>query len=224
MQSRTQQQLAELPIPGGWKWETVDVEYETWRLLLPADPDAFILDSSAQNEWPDPYWAQLWPAARTMAGLVLEENWPQATKVLELGCGNGFVGLAAAACNWQVTFSDYVPFAVELALANARGNGHENVTGEVCDWRQPVSDHAFDKIIACECLYDPEHHQPLLNTLRSRLAPGGIVWLCDPGRGEWARQFVNLAREQNWRVSLFDEQLQPKNDLPRATFRLIQLQ
>jgi hypothetical protein len=48
--------------------------------------------------------------------------------------------------------------------------------------------------------------------------------MCDPGRGELAGQFVRIAREQNWRVSLFDDQLQPKSDLPRATFRLIQLQ
>jgi len=224
MPSRTQDQIAELPIPGGWKWETIALGEHSWRLLLPADPDAFLTEQPAHDEWPDPYWAQLWPAAKTMALLLLAQEWSVKTSVLELGCGSGLVGLAAAALGWRVTFSDYVPFAVELALANARGNGYENVAGEVTDWRQPVADQPFERILACECLYDPELHQPLHNTLRTRLQPGGFVWLCDPGRGEMAEQFVRRVREQAWQVSLFDEQLEPKENLVRGEFRLIQLE
>ena len=224
MQSRTQQQIAELQIPGGWKWETIALSDYTWRLLLPADADAFLQDGPAMEEWPDPFWAELWPAAKTMAAILLAQNWSAETNVLELGCGNGFVGLAAAARGWQVTFSDYVPFAVELSLANASGNGYHNVAGEVTDWWRPAADHAFERVIACECLYDPELHYPLLKTLRARLRPGGQAWLCDPGRGGMAEQFLRLAREQGWRGTQFDERLQPQDDLPRGEFRLLQLQ
>ncbi len=224
MESRTQEEISRLPIPGGWKWESIALEGHAWRLLLPADPDAFILETPAQKEWPDPYWAQLWPAAKTIATLVLAQDWPAHTKILELGCGNGFVGLAAAARGWQVTFSDYVPFAVELSLANARGNNCLNVTGEVTDWRNPTADNAFERIIACECLYDPELHVPLLQTMHARLRPGGVVWLCDPGRGELASQFAGIARDQGWRVSLFDQRLQPQEKFVWQEFRLIQLQ
>jgi predicted nicotinamide N-methyase len=224
MESRNQEEIAQLPIPGGWKWETVTLSAHTWRLLLPADPDAFILEGPAQEEWPDPYWAQLWPAAKTIAALVLAQHWPAETNILELGCGNGFVGLAAAARGWRVTFSDYVPFAVELSLANARGNRCLNISGEVADWRDPPSDHAFERIIACECLYDPELHVPLLQTMRARLKPGGLVWLCDPGRGELAPQFARIAREQGWRVSLFDQHLLPQENFVWQQFRLIQLE
>lgn len=223
-QTRTQDQLQQLPIPGGWKWETVALEQNSWRLLLPADPDAFILEAPAQEEWPDPYWAQLWPAAKTIAKLVLAQEWPTTTRILELGCGNGFVGLAAASRGWHVTFSDYVSFAVELSLANARGNGFANVAGEVTDWRKPTADHAFERIIACECLYDPELHVPLLQTMNARLKSGGFVWLCDPGRGELAGQFARIAAELGWRVLLFDEQLRPQEKFVWQEFRLIQLQ
>ena len=223
MEARRQEELANLPIPGGWKWETVSLHEHTWRLLLPADPDAFILKTEVHEEWPDPYWAQLWPAAKTMAALVLAQDWPAGSQILELGCGNGFVGLAAAARGWHVTFSDYDPFAVELALANARGNGYDKLAGEVIDWRNPPADHRFEQIIACECLYDPELHAPLLNTLLARLKPGGSAWLCDPGRGDMAENFVRAARERDWRVRLFDQTNRPQEKLVRAEFRLIQM-
>lgn len=222
LKARSTAELAALPIPGGWHWQSVTTPPHTWQLLLPADPDAFIT-AETQGEWPDPYWAQLWPAARTMAALIMAKDWPAETQVLELGCGNGFVGLAAAARGWQVTFSDYVPLAVELAVANALHNGYQQVAGEVIDWRDPPADHRFEQVIACECLYDPEHHAALLNTLEARLKPGGSVWLCDPGRGETAPAFVNRARANGWRVELFDQNDAPIDKLVRHEFRLIRL-
>lgn len=223
MKCRTQEQLAELPIPGGWKWETIALREYSWRLLLPADPDAFILAPPANDAWPDPYWAQLWPAARSMAALIVAEKCQLQSQVLELGCGNGFVGLAAAARGSQVTFSDYVSLGVELAIANARGNRLLNVAGEVLDWRNPTPEPRFDQILACDCLYDPELHQPLLNTLQARLTPHGQVWLGDPGRVGMAESFVRTAREQSWRVSLFDENRTLQSKFVRGEFRLLQM-
>jgi predicted nicotinamide N-methyase len=223
MQNRTQEQLAAVPIPGGWKWETIELRQFSWRLLLPADPDAFILQSQPNDEWPDPYWAQLWPAAKIMAAIVVTETWPPESQVLELGCGNGFVGLAAAARGSQVTFSDYVSLGVELALANARGNQLANVAGEVLDWKKPITDPRFDQILACDCLYDPELHLPLLNTLRARLAPGGQVWLGDPGRVGMAENFVRTAREHGWQVALFDQSHVLQSKFVRGEFRLMKL-
>lgn len=223
MESRNQEEIAQLPIPGGWKWETVQVGPHSWRLLLPADPDAFILQATAEDEWPDPYWARLWPAARMLAELVIAQDWPTTANILELGCGNGFVGLAAAARGWRVTFSDYVPLAVELSLANARGNHCTNVTGEVIDWRDPHSDHTFERILACDCLYDPELHQPLLNTVQARLKPGGQVWLGDPGRVGMAENFVRTAREQEWQLALYDASQALQKEFARGEFRLIKM-
>jgi predicted nicotinamide N-methyase len=223
MESRNQEQIAQLPIPGGWKSETVQVGPHSWRLLLPADPDAFILQATSEDEWPDPYWARLWPAARTLAELLLAQDWPAETNILELGCGNGFVGLAAATRGWRVTFSDYVPLAVELSLANARGNHCLKVAGEVIDWRDPTGEQSFERILACDCVYDPELHQPLLQTIRARLKPGGLVWLGDPGRVGMAESFVRWAREQEWQVALYDESHALQNEFARGEFRLIKM-
>ena len=90
-----------------------------FTILTPRDPDA-VLDTI---EWPaaasnphlaDPYWAKLWPAAPLLAEAVVRSRRPIAS-VLELGCGSGLVGITALACGHEVTFSDYVPWAVEKA-------------------------------------------------------------------------------------------------------------
>lgn len=220
--NRTQQQLAEISIPGGWHWQTIETGDQCWKLLLPADGEAFLAEP-VPDAWPDPYWTEIWPSARTLADLVLARDWPAATNVLELGCGNGFVGLAALARGCRVTCSDYVPLAVELAVANARGNAYERIRGEVLDWRNISEDSLYEVILAADVLYDPDLHEPLLNTLRARLAPGGFVWLGDPGRAEAAELFFCGAKEAGWEIVLFDAAHQPSPTLVRGEFRLLEL-
>lgn len=220
--NRTPHELAAIPIPGGWTWQTIELEGQRWRLLLPADGEAFLAEEATAERWPDPFWTEIWPAAQSLAAMVLNHDWLANTSVLELGCGNGFVGLAALARGCRVTFSDYVPLAVELAVANARGNGYVQARGEVLDWRHPTADTQYDTILAADVLYDPDLHEPLLNTLQARLASGGVAWLADPGRGECAEMFVQIAK-QNWEIKLFDVQNVPRETLARGEFRLFQL-
>jgi predicted nicotinamide N-methyase len=161
--------------------------------------------SASEDKWPDPFWTQVWPAARSLAGQILACDWPASTTVLELGCGTGLVGLAAAARVCQVTVSDYVPLAVELAVANVRGNGFTHVQGDLLDWRAPKGQMKHDVIVAADVLYDPALHEPLLQVLATRLQPGGFCWLADPGRLNSAATFAQLARAQGWRVAFADE-------------------
>jgi predicted nicotinamide N-methyase len=203
--SRSWNELEKTPIPGGWKWEAIELAEQRWKLLLPADQDAFLQANANDDAWPDPFWTQIWPAARSLAQQVLAHHWPANTSVLELGCGSGLVGLAAAAKGCQVTVSDYVPLAVELAVANVCGNGCSQVTGEVLDWRMPERNDKHDVILAADVLYDTVLHEPLLRVLNSRLSSRGFCWLADPGRLNSAATFTKLARSQGWRLSFADE-------------------
>ena len=122
---------------------------------------------------------------------------------LELGCGSGLVGLAALAAGYDVTFSDYVPQAVELALENAARNGFPQARGLVFDWRKPPRVQ-FPWILAADVTYDRTNLGPLLDTVESMLAPGGEAWFGDAGRGP-AAEFLKSARDRGWSVSLWDE-------------------
>jgi len=215
--------IAELAIPGGWTECDVMVGPCAFRLLTPADPDQF-LDHLAEPLDPgrphlaDPYWAKLWPAAGFLAEAVLRNSPPLAPSAeplaplhcLELGCGSGLVGLAALAAGWQVTFSDYVPQAVELALENAARNGLAGAGGLVLDWRQP-SNEKYPFILAADVTYDRTNLAPLLDTLDRMLAPAGEAWFGDAGRGP-VDEFLRLARNRGWSVSLYDEHDRPANE------------
>jgi predicted nicotinamide N-methyase len=199
-------------IPGGWSEQEIAVGQHTFRMLLPADPDRFLdeLDESpsAPKELADPYWAKLWPAAYHLAEAMLTAEWPPGTEILELGCGSGLAGLAALAKGYHVTFSDYVPMAVELALENARRNDlHANASGLVLDWREPPPGQER-VIIAADVLYERVKNPILVALLEKILAPGGVAWFGDAGRSASA-DFLNLATDRGFLVKLFDEHNRP---------------
>ena len=98
------------------------------------------------------------------------ENIPQNighSKVIDLGCGNGVLGLAAAAMNpdAQVTFSDESFMAVESARLNV-GNNIEQP--QRCDfmWNDCLTDIEFDSVDWIIC--NPPFHQ--LQTITDHIA------------------------------------------------------
>jgi predicted nicotinamide N-methyase len=216
MDQSDQPSIANLPIPGGWTEREVAVGPRTFRLLTPADPDEFLNhlvepQGTAEPHLADPYWAKLWPAAAYLAEAILRTphsalRTPQ-SPCLELGCGSGLVGLAALVAGYEVTFSDYVPQAVELALENAARNGLCGARGLVLDWRRPPSKQ-FPFIVAADVTYDRAILPSLLDTVERMLAPGGEAWFGDAGRGP-AADYLKLAADRGFAVSLWDEHDRP---------------
>jgi predicted nicotinamide N-methyase len=219
--------VTSIPVPGGWGKRDVTIAGRVFKLVLPAEPDEFLnqLDVSENAPWPDLYWAQLWPAAITTANFVVKAKWPANTRVLEVGCGIGLVGLASLAAGWKVTFSDYVQLALDLALENAARNGFEvpggGVDGLLLDWHDPP-DQQFPVIVASDVLYYRDCHEGLLATLTKMLAPGGECWIGDPGRSA-AEEFVVRCLKSGWRIQLRDEQGKDAKQMLLGKFRLIKL-
>ncbi|MBI3975515.1 MAG: class I SAM-dependent methyltransferase [Armatimonadetes bacterium] len=82
---------------------------------------------------------------------LLIENMPVAPRdlILDLGCGYGVIGLAAAALasgGW-VHLVDVNARAADLARANAARNGITNVTVHVGEGVVPVADLTFDLVL-----------------------------------------------------------------------------
>ncbi len=211
-------------IPGGWKEEVVDVAGRRFDLLLPAEPDQFLdfmTESGNHPSWPDPYWAKLWPMSIELARLVLSHEWQSGTKVIEIGCGVGMAGLAALARGLDVTFSDYIPLAMELAQENAQRNGLPAGNQLWLDWREPTR-HNFDIVLASEVLYDRTLHDAILQTLDSILVPHGRAWFADPGRTA-TEEFIPRAQEAGWMVSIVDREGRPQEQLRFNQFNRIEL-
>ncbi|MBS0203356.1 MAG: methyltransferase [Planctomycetes bacterium] len=213
-------------VPGGWAQKEWTIEGHVFRLILPASPDDFLDDADVHAAFDRdeymPYWAYLWPASLKMVATILRTPWIPGTEVLELGAGIGLVGLAGLAQGLKVTFSDYEPKAVDLALYNAGRAGFTQASGMVLDWRQ-IPDRQFPLLWGCELLYEDRNHKPLLELTQKMLAPGGTAWFVDGGRAK-AELFCNLVQEAGLTVRIFDEQMQPL-PVPRVgRYQLIEVQ
>jgi predicted nicotinamide N-methyase len=151
---------------------------------------------------------------------VLRATWEPELRVLEIGCGIGLVGLAAAARGHLVTFSDHIPLAVSLALENARRNGFLNSRGLWLDWHQPIAEE-FPVILASDVLYEAKLHSALLELIQRMLAPQGFCWIGDPVRYH-ARSFIEHARSRGFNVQVQENPLEPASSTT-ASFQLIVL-
>src|SRR5262245_46839880 len=109
-----------------------------------------------------PYWADLWPAARMLAKVVLAEPWAPGLRALELGCGLGLPGIVALSRGLHVTFSDYDAMAVRFAARNARLNGLAKFSELRFDWRSPPSNLQFDVVLASDLTYEARNIEPLV--------------------------------------------------------------
>jgi len=112
------------------------------------------------------------------------------------------VGLAGLAAGWQMTFSDYEPLAVQVALANARLNGFTAARGSVLDWREPPPQQ-YAAIVGCDVTYECAAHGPLLNFLDAALLPGGTCWLADCNRAA-TEELMTAARDRRYEISSRD--------------------
>ncbi|HEX9006294.1 MAG TPA: methyltransferase domain-containing protein [Bacteroidota bacterium] len=140
---------------------------DTNRLVDGIDPKTFAADERL------PYWAELWTASIALAEWCLGTRWEPAARVLELGCGLGLAGIAAAAAGAHVTMTDYDDDALRFARCNAGANLPPDVVRDHLrfahlDWRNPPLDTTYDVILGADIVYERRFFLPLL-TLFDRL-------------------------------------------------------
>jgi predicted nicotinamide N-methyase len=182
---------------GFFRWSILSVN-DTNSLVDAISPARFAVDERL------PYWADLWCSSVTLAGDLRARPAMAGMRVLELGCGLGLAGIAAAQAGGAVTLTDYE----EDALLFARCNVQANLTLEEqtrvkimpMDWRTTGGDATYDLVIGADIVYERVNFPPILSLLRRAVRPGGVVLIADPDRS-LGRDFLREAGENGFHVT-----------------------
>lgn len=193
----------------------------TNALLEAIDPGTFAEDERL------PYWADLWTSSLELARWCLEESDLNTKRVLELGCGLGLAGIAAAKAGARVTFSDYEEVALDFSRCNARRNLPSNVYDRQLDflqldWRTVPPLEPFDVIIGADIVYERRNFFPLVDVLTTLLRPEGIAVFTEPGRSI-GTQFFALLRDEGFTLETTTRSVAMNgttSDILRAEIRL----
>ena len=173
-----------------------------WEIQRPTDLESLWETIASENNAEGftnderlPYWVELWPSSMALADWLMEQkNRIQGKNCLDLGCGLGFTALVGSLAGGSVTGFDYEPAALHFARINARINGFTpfDTKGSVpvephwlaMDWRAPaVRKGSFPVIWAGDIMYEKRFTRPVAAFLDYALAPDGVMWLAEPGRG-----------------------------------------
>lgn len=162
------------------------------ELIQRPDTDPDVLDERL------PYWSEVWPTALALTPFILEGGLiaPNDT-VIELGCGLGLPGIAAATRSENVIVTDYQQDALHLARINALTNLERDIPTALIDWRQPPELQKADILIAADIAYEERFFQPILNTFNQLLKPGGHIMLGEPNR-PFAKPFFEQLEHAGW--------------------------
>ncbi|MBI2378190.1 MAG: 50S ribosomal protein L11 methyltransferase [Deltaproteobacteria bacterium] len=162
----------------------VDLGSRSLKILTVRDINALVDAMGPDDFGPDerlPYWATIWPSSIVLAREIISA--PELVgPVLELGAGLGVGSIAAGLRGLRVLATDYEPDALAFLAGNAERNGVRLETSEL-DWRDDRQLGAFGTIIASDVLYEARKVVPLATTIAKHLAPSGVAWVADPGRG-----------------------------------------
>jgi predicted nicotinamide N-methyase len=187
------------------------------RLLRPRSGDALLDEVLAEDDPDDdrlPFWAEQWPSGSALAAAVAAEDLTGA-RVLELGSGLGLVSVTAARAGADVLAADMSAEAIAFTTVNARRNDVPVRTVR-CAFERPeplLAGAPWDLVLAADVLYEPKTVPVLVDLLPRLVAPGGRVWLADPGRPR-EPDFLRGVDRAGWRRETAT--VTPEDALPRV--------
>lgn len=119
----------------------------------------------------------------TDAGALLQLMAPAPRRVLELGCGTGWLGRFLARAGHEVTGLDIAPEAVAAARELAAEEGVGNIRFEVGDYESVAADAAYDYVLFYDALHHAEDEAAALRAAWRALRPDGALVCFEPGSG-----------------------------------------
>lgn len=206
-----------------WHWEETAIAGEMRRLAVASDPEGMLIDACERQDAGeegviDPFWATTWRAAsgldHYLNNLVLQD-----LQVLELGCGTGHAGLAAACRGAHVVFTDGVTdplILVKMSIWQLRNQ---------CQVRQlrfgidQLDGQQFPLILGSDITYLRNLWPELNRCLHDHLCAGGQILLSDPYR-IIANEFREWIQNHGWG---YQEHKIDMQDDPTHPIRVMQL-
>lgn len=186
-----------VPIPGSGV---------TFDVMVPESIEPLLDAAASDPEDNLPYWAEVWPAGIALAGELLRDPGSvRGIPVLELGCGAGITAAAAIMAGARLVATDYSPHSLTLTALTCLQAGQTRPELRQVNWRAVDADllqsngELWPLVLAADVLYEERDISPVLAVLTRIVAPGGAVWLAEPGR-RVARTAVNLIRAAGWHI------------------------
>lgn len=151
-----------------------------------------------------PYWADLWTSSLELARWCLTDPSVAGASVLEIGCGVGLAGIAAAKAGGRVLMTDGDPEALRFARYNALRNlpasvVRSSISMRVLDWDAPGAIDPVDLILGGDVIYERSTFSRLLDLFDRALRPDGVAVLTDPDR-TIGRAFLERAAERGYDI------------------------
>lgn len=117
------------------------------------------------------------------AGALFNLLPPPPARVLDCGCGTGWLAYFLARRGYSVVGTDVSPDAIELARRNPMFEGGEAPEFLVADSEALSFDSVFDAVIFFDSLHHAVDERAALRSAFRALRPGGICVALEPGRG-----------------------------------------
>ena len=172
-------------MPAGPKRRTPPQERQAYGLtmLAPSHPEVRRLQHDAVQ--PSLHGHKVWPGSWVLLDYLQQRGVPPRTRVLELGCGWGLVGIACAKLfQAQVTGLDADAAVFPYLQLHAQRNGVHMATwhGSFADLT-PLDLAAFELIVGADICFWEELVDPLYQLARHGIAAGvAEILIADPGR------------------------------------------
>lgn len=122
---------------------------------------------------------------------------PAGLRVLDIGCGGGFLAEQFAALGGQVTGVDPSPASVSTARAHAAGRGLRIDYRVGAGEELPVPDAAFDVACCCDVLEHVADVDRVISETARVLKPGGL-YLFDTINRTWKSRLLAIKVAQQW--------------------------
>ena len=205
-----------------WEWKTTEIAGQQWPMAVASDPDAMLVEAcerqdAGEKDVIDPFWATTWRAA---SGLdrFLERVDIAEQPVLELGCGTGHVGIAAAIRGANVVLTDGVEDPLHLVRLSSYP------LRERCQVRRlrfgiDQLTEKFPVIVGSDVTYLRELWPQLMQTVDQHLTEDGQLLLSDPFR-IIAREFRDWLQDKPWQYQ--EHQIDMQDDA-KHPIRIMQI-